>query len=106
MRDVLHVDPKQMELQTDLYDERKKAPRQYCFSLDFKKLGGQKPWSVIALFVRDFMAEHSFFWSRNKILPCICKSPRSSASVWHKSLFYNVHWIRRERGREGGLVIY
>ena len=49
MRDLLHTDPKLMELQNELYDEWKKALRQYWFSLDFNKAGGQKQWSVIAI---------------------------------------------------------
>ena len=37
MRDLLRTNPKQMELQNELYDEWKKALRQYWFSLDCKK---------------------------------------------------------------------
>ena len=36
-----------MESQNELFDEWKKALRQYLISLDFKKAGGQ--WSVIAV---------------------------------------------------------
>ena len=39
-----------LELQNELYDEWKMALRQYWFSLYFKKVGGQKQWSVIAIF--------------------------------------------------------
>ena len=46
MRDLRRADPKHMEWQSELYDECKKDIRQYLFSLDCKKAGGQKPWSV------------------------------------------------------------
>ena len=49
MRDLHHAGLKEMELQNKLYDECKKALRQYQFSLDSKKAGGQKQWSVIAI---------------------------------------------------------
>ena len=41
---------KHMELQNELYDDWKKALHQCWFSLDSKKAGGQKQWSVIAIF--------------------------------------------------------
>ena len=50
MSDPRRTDPKQMEMQNKLYAEWKKALRQYWFSLDFKKAGGQKQWSVIAIY--------------------------------------------------------
>ena len=43
-------DQKHVESHNELYDEWKKDLRQYRFSLDFGKLGGQKQWSVIAIF--------------------------------------------------------
>ena len=49
IRDVGHTDPTQLELQNELYDEWKKALRQYWFSLDFENAGGQWRWSVIAI---------------------------------------------------------
>ena len=39
-----------MELQNELYEKWKKELRQYWFTLDFKKGGGQKQRSVIAIF--------------------------------------------------------
>ena len=50
MRDLHLIEPTQVELQNDLYDEWKKALRQYWFSRDLKEAGGQKQWSVIAIF--------------------------------------------------------
>ena len=42
MRDLRRSDPKHMELHNELYDEGKKALRQYWFSLDFtRKLVGR-----------------------------------------------------------------
>ena len=38
-----------MELQNELYDERRKDFRRYWFSLDFKKAGGQMQLRVIAI---------------------------------------------------------
>ena len=49
MRDLVHTGQKQMELQSELYDESKKELRLFWLSLDWKKAGGQKPWSVIAV---------------------------------------------------------
>ena len=49
MRDLRRADPKHTELQSELYDQWKKELRQYWFSLDCKKVGGQKPWSVTAI---------------------------------------------------------
>ena len=37
--------------------------------------------------------------TRSKTTPCICKRPRSTASVRHKSPPWNIHGIRLERGR-------
>ena len=37
LRDLCRGDPKHLELQNELYDESKKALRQYWFSLDLKK---------------------------------------------------------------------
>ena len=45
MRDQGRTDPKLMEL----YDEYKQELRQYWFSLDFKKAGGEKQWRVTAI---------------------------------------------------------
>ena len=52
------------------------------------------------------MGDHSN-WSRSKILSCIIKRLRSSASVRHNSPLWNFHGIRFERGRSwtGDLLI-
>ena len=49
-RYLRRTDPKHMELLNELYEEWTKALRQYWFSLDFKKAGGQNPWSIVAIF--------------------------------------------------------
>ena len=43
-------------------------------------------------------ADHPY-WCRSKILSYICKRSTSSASVQRKSLSWNIHGIRLERGR-------
>ena len=48
MKDLLRIDPTQQALQNELYDDLQKELRQYCFSLDFKKVGGKKQRSVVA----------------------------------------------------------
>ena len=124
MRDLLHVDPKHMELRNELYDEWNKALRQCGFSLDFWKAGGQKPWSVNAVFEvcktfsqidRHLMNAFSihplngrFFHvedSKNSIqyhqrtkVECISSAPKS---------FVENSWCTTwTRGREVGLVIF
>ena len=49
IRDLRRTDPKHMEMRNELYDECKRAHRQCWFSLDCKKVGGQKPWSVTTM---------------------------------------------------------
>ena len=49
MRDLLRADPKRMELQKELHDERKKELRLYQFSLDFKKLVGRSNAVLFAI---------------------------------------------------------
>ena len=49
MRDLLRADPKHMELQKELHDERKKELRLYQFSLDFKKLVGRSNAVLFAI---------------------------------------------------------
>ena len=49
-----------------------------------------------SLQITIWRADHSF-WSRGKILFYICKRPRSSASVRHKSLSWNIHALPAER---------
>ena len=111
MKDLLRTDPKQIELQHELYDEWKKD--RCWFSLDFNKGGVQKHWSDIAIseICKTYqqmagcrtsvqftvrLTAHSL-WNRGKMLPEICKQPRSRASVRHKSPSWNFHGIRPER---------
>ena len=100
MRDVPHTDPKHMALHNELYDECKKALRQYWFSRDFKKAFGQKQWSVMAIteMCKNYkkMARHFFSvisssfdgpiipFGAEKFLSSIIKRPQSGAPVWHK----------------------
>ena len=49
-RDLHRTDQKHKELQNELHDEWKKDLRQCWFSLDCKKAGGQKPWSVTVIY--------------------------------------------------------
>ena len=53
MKDLLHIDPTQQALQNELYDDLQKELRQYCLSLDFKKVGGKKQRSVCCCFLRN-----------------------------------------------------
>ena len=109
MRDLHLTDPKEMELQNELYDEWKKALRQYWFSLDSKNAGGQEQWSVngskcgkptcrwpdalwTSVQFTIWWANH-FFWSRCKILSNVYKTPRTTASVRYRSPFLNIHGI-------------
>ena len=49
MTDLLRTGPKHMELQSERCDECNRELRQYWLSLDFKKAGEQKQWSVIVI---------------------------------------------------------
>ena len=72
MRDLHRTDPKQVELQNEPYDERMKALRWYWFSLDFKKDGGRKRWSVICYLrnVQDLLADGQTPCERRFNSPC------------------------------------
>ena len=110
---------KEMELQNEMYDEWKKALQsglqESCWA--------EAKWSVIALWdVQDPQADGQTHYERRfnspfdgpivqfgaevKLYPFSTKESRSSASARHKSLCWNIHWIRLERGWEAGLVIF
>ena len=92
--DLHRIDPKEMELQSELHDEREKTLRQW-FSLDFMLSSKRTSrwsddfWTSVHFTI--WRADYSV-WSRSKILSDVINRPRLSGSVRHKSLFWKCSW--------------
>ena len=124
--DLRRTGPKQIDMQNELYDKRKKELRQHWFSLDSTKAGGQKPRSVTAISedVQDSLADGQTAYERRfnsrfagpsippggtEIIfnPIPSKDPRSNASVQLKNPSWKIHLYALNAGGSwtGGLLI-